>query len=139
MITSLIYGGITHHYLTHNFPYCNTINNVGTINNSYVIATIGSEKFKGGIISGTDSTCSPIMGLITQTKLTDNFDFVLGAYNANERAFEDLGITPISMYGHTPVVGVNYNITLYEKKDFKIKLHNLISIDIISHAIGIEF
>ena len=103
MVLSLFYGGITHHYLASNLPYCNRINNnsFGTIHNEYVIGLIGDEDFKVGVLSGKDSACGNILGPITTTKLSDNVDFVLGGYNTNFDKFHKLAIEPPSI-GGTP-------------------------------------
>ena len=55
LMISLMYGGITHHYMAPTLNYCKTINNVGTIHNEYVIAMAGSANAKIGILKGKDS------------------------------------------------------------------------------------
>lgn len=132
---SLIYGGITHHYMAPKLNYCNTINNVGTIHNEYVIAMAGNDKAKIGILKGKDSACGNIIGPISSFNLSDNVDFMLGGYNTNFKTFEKRGIVPPSFGGITPVVGLNFKIPITDN----IKINNLVSIGIITHAISVEF
>jgi hypothetical protein len=136
---SIIYGGITHHYLASSLPYCNRINNVGSIHNEYVIGMAGTEDFRMGILSGKDSACGNIVGPITATKIYENVDFMLGGYNTNFDDFHELGIKPPSIGGITPIVGLNFKIPVYEDGTFKINLDNLISFGIVSHAISLNF
>lgn len=136
---SIIYGGITHHYLASNLPYCNRINNAGSIHNEYVIALAGNEDFKIGALSGKDSACGNIFGPIVSARVSDNTDLILGGYNTNFEKFHQLGIEPPSYDGITPVVGINWKIPIYESDSFKIKLNNLISVGIITHAVSIDF
>jgi hypothetical protein len=132
---SIMYGGITHHYMAPTLNYCKTINNVGTIHNEYVIAMAGSANAKIGILKGKDSACANIVGSISSFKLDDNVDFMLGGYNTNFKAFEKRGIIPPSIGGITPVVGVNFKIPITDN----IKINNLVSIGIITHALSVEF
>jgi hypothetical protein len=127
MVLSLLYGGITHHYLASNLPYCNRINNnsYGTIHNEYII----------GLISGKDSACGNILGPITTTKVSSNIDFVLGAYNTNLKKFNELGINPPSFNNITPVIGFDYKIKLTNN----ISIDNLISYGIVTHSLRINF
>ena len=137
MVLSLLYGGITHHYLASNLPYCNRISNnsFGTIHNEYVIGLVGDEDFKLGLISGKDSACGNILGPITTTKVSDNIDFVLGGYNTNLKKFNDIGIAPPTFSGVTPVIGFDYKIRLTNS----ISIDNLISVGIITHSLRIDF
>jgi hypothetical protein len=137
MVLSLLYGGITHHYLASSLPYCNRINDnsFGTIHNEYVIGLIGNEKSKIGLISGKDSACGNILGPITTTKISKNIDFVLGGYNTNFKKFHELGIQPPSFNGITPVVGFDYRIKLTKN----ISIDNLISLGIITHSLRVDF
>lgn len=136
---SLIYGGITHHYLASSLPYCNRINNVGTIHNEYVIGMAGSENFRVGILSGKDSACGNILGPISATKISENVDFMLGGYNTNFDKFHELGIEPPSIGGITPVIGFNYKLNLYNSDNVKVNLENVISVGIITHALSVNF
>lgn len=135
MITTILLGGITHHYLGSNLPYCNRINSVGTITNPYVVAMSGVEKAKAGFIFGTDSACGTIVGPVSSFKLGDNIDFIAGAYNTNYRQFNELGIVPSTIAGLTPILGINYKIKLNEN----LSLDNIISVGIISHALSVSF
>jgi hypothetical protein len=132
---SLIYGGITHHYMAPKLNYCNTINSVGTIHNEYVIAMAGNRDFKLGLLKGKDSACGNIVGPISSFRIDDNVDFMLGGYNTNFNTFEKRGIVPPSVGGITPVVGLNFKIPITDT----IKINNLVSIGIISHALSVEF
>jgi len=137
---SLIYGGITHHYLAKDLPYCNTIGNgIGTIHNEYVIAMAGSRDFKLGLLAGRDSVCGSMAGPISAFRLSDNVDFMLGGYNTNFRNFHERGMEPISVGGITPVVGFDFKIPLYEKQDKKLSLDTLVSFGVITHAINFSF
>jgi hypothetical protein len=136
---SIIYGGITHHYLASSLPYCNRINNSGTIHNEYVIGLVGSQDFKIGILSGKDSACGNITGPIMAAKISENVDFMLGGYNTNFKEFHKLGIEPPSMNGYTPIVGLDFKLNLYDGENFDIKLDNLVSLGIITHAVSINF
>lgn len=136
---SLIYGGITHHYMAPSLNYCNTINNVGTIHNEYVIAMAGNKDFKLGILKGKDSACGNIVGPVSSFRLDDNVDFMLGGYNANLKTFEKRGMIPPHFNGITPVVGFNFKLPLVKTESFEMNLNNLVSIGIITHAISINF
>lgn len=132
---SILYGGITHHYIASNLPYCNRINNSGTIHNEYVIAMAGTKDFKLGLISGKDSACGNIFGPITSFTLSDSFEFVAGAYNTNFEKFRNLGIEPPSFNGMTPVVGIDYRVRLTKN----ISIDNLFSVGIITHSLRVDF
>lgn len=136
---SLMYGGITHHYVGSNLPYCNRINNVGTIHNEYVIAMAGNKNAKVGFLKGKDSACADIFGPISSFKLSDNVDFMLGAYNTNFKAFEKLGINPPSFGNVTPVVGLDFKIPLIKTDSFELNIDNLVSVGIITHAVSMSF
>lgn len=136
---SLIYGGITHHYLASNLPYCNRINNYGTIHNEYVIGLVGSKDFRVGVLSGKDSACGNIIGPIMAAGISENVDFMLGGYNTNFKEFHKLGIEPPSIGKYTPVVGLDFKLNLYDSESVKINLDNLISLGIITHAISVNF
>lgn len=135
MLTTILLGGITHHYMGSNLPFCNRINDVGTITNPYIVAMRGTSEFKAGMILGTDSACGFIAGPISSLRITNNLDFILGAYNTNFKEFNDLGIRPATVWGVTPVFGLDYKIKLSDR----VSLDNLISIGIISHAISVSF
>ena len=139
MIVDLILGGITHHYLAHNLPYCNTVNSIGTIKNPYAIVMAGDEDAKIGFLKGKDSVCGDIYGPISSFKLSDNFDFILGGYNTNFKEFNNRGITPPSIGGVTPVVGLNYSIPLVQNGKFKTSLDTMFSFGIITHGIKFSF
>jgi len=139
MVVSLILGGITHHYLASNLPYCNTINDKGTIKNPYAIVMVGNENVKIGFLKGKDSVCGDIHGPIASFKLSDNFDFMLGGYNTNFKEFKDRNIIPPSTGGITPIIGLNYSLSLYESKTIKASFDTLFSVGIITHAIKFTF
>ena len=137
MVLSLLYGGITHHYLASNLPYCNSINNnsFGTIHNEYAIALIGDEDIKIGAIVGKDSACANIAGPISFINITVDFDFIAGFYNTNFKEFNKLNIEPPSVLGVTPVIGIDYRIKLTNN----ISIDNLISFGIITHSLRVDF
>lgn len=132
---SILYGGITHHYIGSNLPYCKRLNNYGTIHNEYVIGLVGTEKTKVGVISGKDSSCGSIIGPISSFKLADNLEFIAGGYNTNFKKFREIGIEPPSFNGITPVIGLDYRIRLTKN----ISIDNLFSVGIITHALRVDF
>ena len=138
MIT-MIYGGITHHYMAPSLNYCNTINNAGTIHNEYVIAMAGSKNAKLGFLKGKDSACGDIFGPISSFKISDNVDFIAGGYNTNFKKFEERGMIPPSFGGITPVIGFDLKIPLVKTKQFEVNVDNLVSVGIITHAISVNF
>lgn len=135
MLTTILLGGLTHHFLGSNLPYCNRINNFGSIVNPYAVVMRGTEDLKAGFILGTDSACGSIVGPVSSFKLSDNVDFIAGVYNTNFREFNKLGIEPPSIAGLTPVLGINYKVKLNKT----LSLDNIVSIGIISHAISFSF
>lgn len=135
MTASILLGFLTHHYIGHNLNYCNSINSYGTIHNPYAVVLVGNKKNKLGFIKGKDSACGDIFGPVGSIGLSDNVDFVAGGYNTNFKEFEKLGTKPPSINGITPVLGLNYKIPITNN----IKLNNIISIGIITHAISIDF
>lgn len=139
MLTTLLLGGITHHYLAHDLNYCNLINEVGTIQNNYVGVLIGNEDIQLGMIAGKDSACGNIMGPIASFNFNDRYSFIVGGYNTNHEAFYNRGIIPITSGDITPIIGIDYKIPLYESNKTKIALDNIMSIGIITHAITISF
>ncbi len=134
---SLLYGGITHHYLNPDLAYCSRINNnnFGTIHNEYVIGLVGSEEIKIGGLVGKDSACANIYGPVMTFKLNTYFDFVLGGYNTNTKAFHKMGMEPPSINGVTPVIGIDFKLPLNRY----LSLDTVISYGIITHAIRINF
>ena len=137
MVLSLLYGGITHHYLASNLPYCNRIGGSlsGTIHNEYVIGLAGTKKYKIGAIAGKDSACGNIAGPISSVNIAENFDFIAGFYNTNFKEFNKLNIEPPSVLGVTPVIGIDYRIKLTNN----ISIDNLISFGIITHSLRVDF
>lgn len=132
---SLLYGGITHHYLGSNLPYCNRINNFGTIHNEYFIGLVGSDEIKVGALVGKDSACGSIAGPVSTFKINPYFDLVLGGYNTNFNKFRKLGIEPPSVIGITPVAGIDFKLPVTKN----ISLDTIMSYGIITHAIRINF
>lgn len=135
MIFALMLGGITHHYIGHSLDYCNRLNNIGTIQNDYVVLMVGDNEKKFGFIKGRDSVCADILGPISSFVLADNVDLVLGGYNTNRSEFNERNIIPPSLFGITPIVGVNFKVPIYRN----IEINNLVSFGIISHAISYTF
>jgi hypothetical protein len=138
-MVSIIYGGITHHYINSHYNYCNSLNNFGTIHNEYVIAMAGSSDVKFGFLKGKDSACGDIFGPISSFKMNDSVDFMLGGYNANYEDFEKLGMVPFSVAGVTPVIGLNFKLSIYKTPYFDVTLNNLVSVGIITHALSLDF
>jgi len=140
MIVSLSLGLLSHHIVNPQLDYCGKINNSGTIQNSYIIATVGDQDFRGGVIVGKDSTCSTIKGLVFEKNLYKNLDLVFGVYNTNTKAYHNRGIGPVTLDGRsTPIIGVNYKISIYKSKNFTVNLHNLINPYLTSHAVNFSF
>jgi hypothetical protein len=138
-MVSIIYGGITHHYINNDLKYCNSINNYGSIHNEYVIAMAGSSDVKFGFLKGKDSACGDIFGPISSLKINDNVDFMLGGYNTNFEDFKKLGMVPFSFGDVTPVIGLNFKVPIYKTPHFDVTLNNLVSYGIITHAISLDF
>lgn len=136
---SLIYGGITHHFIGSNLTYCNNINNYGSIHNEYIIAMAGTKSAKLGLIKGKDSACGNIIGPISSFSILDDVEFLVGGYNTNYKDFKKLGIRPPSIIGLTPILGLDFRIPLYEDKGIKFSIDNLVSLGIITHALRVDF
>lgn len=139
MLTTLLLGGITHHYFGHDLNYCNLINDVGTIQNNYVGVLVGSKDFQFGMIAGKDSACGDIVGPIASFNVNDRFSFIAGGYNTNHQKFDNRGINPVTSGDITPVLGFDYKIPLYKSDKTTISLDNIISIGIITQAITFSF
>lgn len=139
LMLSLIYGGITHHFIGSNLPYCGRINDSGTIHHEYVIAMAGTSTAKIGLIKGKDSACGNILGPISSFSLSENVEFLAGGYNTNFKEFEKLGIRPPSISGFTPVLGLDFRIPIYQDDDIKFSIDNLVSLGIITHALRVDF
>lgn len=135
MITSILLGGLTHHYMLPQGNYCNTINSNGTILNPYTIVLMGSKTLKTGVILGTDSVCAPIYGSVSSVNVYKNLDFMVGGYNTNSAEFINRRLNPISINGVTPIIGFDYRIKLYKN----ITLDTLVSVGIITHALRVDF
>lgn len=135
LITTILIGGLTHHYLGSSLPYCNKVTNFGSIVNPYTVVMRGTEDLRAGFILGTDSACGTIAGPIVSFKKTENVDFVMGFYNTNFRNFHERNIAPPSIFNATPIVGLNYKIPITKN----IKLENVVSFGIISQALSISF
>lgn len=138
-MASIIFGGITHHYILPTGNYCNRINNYGTIKNEYYIVMFGDNSSRIGFIKGKDSACGDIFGPVSTINMYKNIDIIFGAYNTNYKKFKDLGLEPPSVAGVTPILGLDFKIPLYETMDFSVKLENVISIGIITHAVSFNF
>jgi len=138
-MVSLLYGGITHHYLGSSLPYCNRINNAGTIQHEYVVALVGDSTQKFGLIAGKDSACGAILGPVASFAVSNYVDFVVGGYNTNFQKFKKINIEPPSMFGVTPIVGMDFKIPLYKSESVDIGLDNIVSFGIITHAIRFDF
>lgn len=135
MITSILLGGLTHHYMLPKGNYCNTINSNGSIVNLYTIVMAGSATLKTGVILGTDSVCAPIYGSVSSINVYKNLDFMIGGYNANTSEFLNRKLKPTSIHGITPLIGFDYRIKLYKN----ITLDTLVSVGIVTHALRIDF
>lgn len=136
---SLLYGGITHHFIGSSLPYCNRINSNGSIHNEYVIAMAGDKDTKIGMIKGKDSACGNIMGPIASFTISEDFEFIAGGYNTNFKKFNKIGISPPSVSGITPVLGIDYRLPIYKSSKLKVTIDNLVSIGIITHSLRVDF
>lgn len=139
MIVSLLFGGITHHFISPQLNYCNLINDFGTIKHEYVIGLVGNESAKVGVIKGRDSACGSIFGVAGTITMTKNLEFIAGAYNTNFKEFNARKINPPSIDGATPILGLNYKIPLYKSDKTSVSLDNIVSMGIITHAINFTF
>jgi hypothetical protein len=135
MEASLLYGGITHHYIASKLNYCNKINNYGTIHNEYVIGMVGSKKFKAGFIKGTDSACGSIFGPLASYSIYKNLELIVGGYNTNFDAFNARGIKPMAIGSITPIIGLDYRIFVYKN----LSIDTLVSYGVISHSLRVDF
>jgi hypothetical protein len=135
LIISILLGGITHHYLGSSLAYCNSLNKFGTIYSPYTVVMLGDKEKKLGFIKGKDSACGDIFGPVASFYLSENVDFIAGSYNANFKAFEERGMVPPSVFGITPILGINYKIPITKN----IEIANVVSIGIISHSISFSF
>lgn len=138
MIT-VMYGGITHHYVSPKLNYCNTVNNYGSIHNQYTAVLVGNDSLRAGVIKGKDSVCADIFGLIGSKQIKKNVDLVIGGYNTNFEEFRNKEIEPPSVLGITPIVGANFKLPIYQSPKYKIELNNLVSIGIITHSLSVSF
>ena len=139
MLMTLILGGITHHYMSPHLNYCNQINRVGSIQNDYGMVMVGNAHAKLGVIKGEDSACGDIFGIVGSISVSERFDFMIGGYNTNFRAFEERNMVPVSIGGATPILGLNYKIPVYKGESTTVEINNLISFGIITHAISFTF
>lgn len=141
MYATILYGGITHHYMASNLDYCNRVgnNSFGTIHNEYVIGMVGSRENKVGFIKGKDSACGNIFGGVASSSISENVDLIVGGYNTNKEAFYKRNIEPPSFNGITPVFGLDFKIPIYKTESYKISLDNLVSFGIITHALSVSF
>lgn len=138
-MVSLLYGTIVHHYINNNLRFCNEINEHGSVYNQTFVALIGDENKKIGFLKGNDCACGDIFGPISSFTLANNLEFLVGGYNTNYREFENLGIESPSILGITPVLGLDFRIPIYENKNFKVTIDNLVSIGTITHALRVDF
>ena len=141
MIITLSMGLLTHHIVGEDLDYCNQINDLGTISNTYFTLTAGEERGHVGAIIGQDSVCGNIFGVMGEYFITKNIGVVLGAYNTNTKQYNDRGIDPLNLDGTeiTPIIGLNYKTYLHKSEDYGIILNNLITPYILSSSIGIQF
>ena len=135
MLFSLLLGGITHHYIGSSLPYCNTINDYGTIQHGYVAAMAGNADVQIGVLAGKDSACGDIVGPIASVSISKNLSAVVGGYNTNFKEFYDRGIAPPNIDGVTPIAGLSYAIPITDNVSFD----TTVSIGIITHAIKITW
>lgn len=141
MIITLSVGLLTHHLVGGGLNYCNKLNSYGTITNRYYTATVGDERGSLGVIAGQDSVCESILGFMGEYHFTKEIGVVVGGYNTNTRAFNEREIDPLNIRGTeiTPLVGLNYKISLQETKSYGIVLNNLITPYVISSSVGVRF
>jgi len=135
MLTTILLGGITHHYIGSSLPYCNRLTDFGTITNPCIAAMVGSTNAKAGFIAGKDSACGNIVGPVASFYVANNLDFVVGGYNTNFKKFHNLGIEPPSFIGLTPIIGLDYKININKN----VSLDTIMSVGIVSHALSISF
>ncbi len=135
LTTSVLLGLMTHHYVGSSLPYCNTINNWGTIQNPYAVVMVGDDRIRGGLIAGKDSACGDIVGPVGALSIIDSVQIVMGAYNTNTKKFADRGIQVPSIGGMTPVLGLDYSIPITKR----LFLDTIVSLGVITHAIRVTF
>lgn len=99
----------------------------------------GTSKARLGVLAGRDSACGRILGPISSFRVSENVDLMLGGYNTNFNSFKARGIESPSIYGITPVVGLDFKISLIKTDTFRVDLDNLVSVGIVTHAISVSF
>jgi len=139
MLTTILLGGITHHYVAPKLNYCNRINKIGTIRHTYAAILVGNDKIQAGPLMGVDSACGAISGALLSVSISEFFKIMAGGYNTNFKEFNDRGINPPTFMGLTPLAGLDYRLNLYKSKDLNISLDTLISYGIVSHGISVSF
>lgn len=132
-MSSVILLFMTHHVINSSLDYCGSLHR-GTITNSGIALMYDYGDIDIGLLLGTDSTCSPIVGSINKYKLSNNVGFVFGAYNYNRKEFEKRNLDGFYVGNITPFIGINYDIRITGR----IYLANFISPVIITHGIRID-
>jgi hypothetical protein len=99
----------------------------------------GDKDTKIGMIKGKDSACGNIMGPIASFTISEDFEFIAGGYNTNFKKFNKIGISPPSVSGITPVLGIDYRLPIYKSSKLKVTIDNLVSIGIITHSLRVDF
>lgn len=150
---SYVIGGLTPHIVKpegiYAKPLCNEIsqgsgviyNRVDTYRYSYK-----DSKWSSGAIVGENSYCEPIWGAAQSYRFFDTPRFEMqgtfGFYHFDEEGFDFSQGAYFSKLGDfyfVPIVGVEMNLTLYDGKDLKVKLMNLITPVITHHSLGFIF
>ena len=135
LTTTVLLGFMTHHYINPELNYCNTINDVGTIQNTYVVALREGKEIGAGAIVGKDSSCADIAGPVLTLRLNKKMRIVAGGYNTNVESFNKRKMIPPEIRGITPVLGIDYSIPITNKISFD----TIVAIGIITHAISYRF
>lgn len=142
-------GGLTPHIKAPptNDNLCNeVVSGSGIIFNRTHTYRVSGEHFTTGAIVGENSYCQPIWGALTSYHLyqsqnvqvkgtvgfyhfdTKGFDFSEGAYFAR-----------VGNFYFVPVGGVEVAVNLYQSKNYKVQMLNLLTPVIFNHSIALTF
>jgi hypothetical protein len=150
------FGSLTPHFGSSKKNYCNQWNNTGIIvNKTYYLRFVG-EKFGMTYLTGHDSICSDINGLLFHYNL-ERYEYVdvglsIGGYSYNEENWrEHAKKTPSGIDAPepvhikvgdrdvVPVLALDVGIYLIKGEVFSLKLNNLLTPVIFNHSLAFEY
>lgn len=149
-------GSLTPHFSTSKKNYCNQWNNSGIIVNKtyYARYTLGNVGLT--YITGNDSICSPIEGILFNYIFSkgewNDIGITFGGYAFDEGNWDDhADDTPSSIdapapvqvdyFGRTivPVIALDVGIHLIRRDNWSLKLNNLFTPVIFNHSLAFEW